>query len=108
MAVTLVGSSGMIPGGEGGGAVSLESPCLWIPPSFISYQSTSSSSFTAKLQAYFFFFLLVRSLLSLHCAFMTGLCSVVTLALVIFHLLDTNALIWVWFAGRDSSGIIIF
>lgn len=31
-------------------------PQLWIPPSFISYQSTSSSSFRAKLQANFFFF----------------------------------------------------
>lgn len=100
--------AGVIPGGKRAGAVSLESPCLWIPPSFISHQSTSSS-FRAKLQAYYiFFFLLVWSLSSLCCAFITRLCLVVTLALVLFHLLDTNALIWVWFAGREGSGIIIF
>ena len=74
-----------VPEGEGGGAFPVEGLCLWISPSFISYQSTSSSSFGAKLQL--IPFLLVWSLLSLCRAFITGLHLVMTLVLVVSHLL---------------------
>lgn len=96
----------MAPGGGEGGAVSLESPCLWIPPSFISYQSTSSSSFRAKLQAYFFPFSLESFITVLRIYYVASLSC--DLGFGGFPPFGTNALIWVWFAGKDGSGIIIF
>lgn len=50
-------------------------PQLWIPPSFISYQSTSSSSFRAKLQANFFFPFSLESFITALCIYYRALLS---------------------------------
>lgn len=52
-------------------------------------------------------FLLVWSLLSLRRAFITGLHLVVTLVWVLLPPFSKNALIWVWFVGREDSQIFI-
>lgn len=92
-----------VPEGEGGGAFPLEGLSLWISPSFISYQSTSSSSFRAKLQAYFFPFSL-ESFNTVLCIYYRASLGC-DLGLGFFPPLSKNALIWVWFAGREGSDI---
>lgn len=94
-----------VPEGEGGGAFSLESLSLWISPSFISYQSTSSSSFRAKLQAYSFPFSL-ESFITVPCIYYRASLRC-DLGFGFSPPFSKNALIWVWFAGREGSEIFI-